>query len=176
MCQLFAIILKTDRRDVSPYRRVGTEEQDAIAYDALRYPEVFLVLAQVLQSEEELLVGEVQQVAGRLAVIPTGGLQQSAKEVEFFIVLKDVGHADGRAVVTAYRARKRHSLYLIIISYLGNELNHAAGSLISGVFRWAVSSIMKVGGNCRVGFSLGFVFWLDRDIRNKMRGLGLFDV
>jgi hypothetical protein len=35
---------------------VGTEEQDAIAYDALCYPEVFLVLAQVLQGEEELLV------------------------------------------------------------------------------------------------------------------------
>ena len=54
MCQLFAIILKTDRRDISPYRRVGTEEQDAIAYDALCYPEVFLVLAQVLQGDSRL--------------------------------------------------------------------------------------------------------------------------
>ena len=123
MCQLFAIILKTDRRDISPYRRVGTEEQDAIAYDALCYPEVFLVLAQVLQGEEELLVGEVQQVARCLTFVPTGCLQQSAKEVEFFIVLKDVGHADSGTVVATQG------------THMGCKLhNEGWGQLSCGIF------------------------------------------
>ena len=66
MRQLFAIILITDRGYVSLYRRVGTEEQDATAGNALCYPEVFFVLMQILQGEEELLVGEGKEIAGGL--------------------------------------------------------------------------------------------------------------
>ena len=51
---------------------------------------------QILQGEEELLVREVQQVAGCLAVIPAGGLQQASEEIQFLLVVKNVGLADGR--------------------------------------------------------------------------------
>ena len=98
MRQLFAICLITGRRDFCLYRRVGAKEQDAPVHEALCYPEVFLALAEVLQGEEELLVGEVQQVARCLRVVPAGGLQQSGEEVEVFLVGEDVGGADNRAV------------------------------------------------------------------------------
>ena len=39
-----------------------------------------------LQGEEKLLVGEVQQVAWCLAVVPAGYLQQSSEYVNLFVV------------------------------------------------------------------------------------------
>ena len=66
MCQLFTILLETSRRDAYLYRRVAAEEQDAIAADMLCYPEIFLALAKVVQTEAELLPREVQQIAGGL--------------------------------------------------------------------------------------------------------------
>lgn len=66
MCQLFTIFLEAGRGDGGLYRRVAAEEQDAIAADVLCYPEVFLAFAQVVQTEEELLAREVQQIAGGL--------------------------------------------------------------------------------------------------------------
>ena len=98
MRQLFAIILITDRRDSGLYRRVGTEEQNTFAHEALCYPEIFFALSQILQGKEKLLVRVGQQVARRIAVVPAGSLQQSGKEIVLFLVFKDVGSADNSAV------------------------------------------------------------------------------
>ena len=127
---------------------MGAEEQDATVHESLCYPEVFLALAKVLQGEEELLVGEVQQVAWRLRVVPAGGLQQSCEEVEVFLVGKDVGRADDRTVARAGCAVESYCLHLVIVCHLGDELVHAAGGLIGGVFRWRIGCIVQVLIRC----------------------------
>ena len=98
MRQLFAIVLKASRRDDGLFRRMGGKEQDALATDALGNPEILFSFARIVQAEDKLLAGEVQQIAGCLRVIPAGHLQQLCEEVDFGFILEEVGCADNGGV------------------------------------------------------------------------------
>ena len=100
MSQLFAIVLEASRRDDSLFRRMGGEEQDALATDALGNPEILFSFTWIVQAEDKLLAREVQQIAGCLRVVPTGHLQQLCEEVDFGLVLEEVGRTDDGGVGT----------------------------------------------------------------------------
>ena len=84
---------------------LGRVEQDA-AVDTLGNPAVLQLAAHVLQFEEELLLREVQMVAGRLRIVPAGHLQQSVEEIDVVVVGEhvDAGHhaADGTGIVRGF--------------------------------------------------------------------------
>ena len=61
--QLFFDEVVTSRRGGGIEWCMGAEEQDAIAIDALSNPEISLTFLGVLQREEELLMGEVEQIS-----------------------------------------------------------------------------------------------------------------
>ena len=100
MRQLFAIVLEASRRDDGLFRRMGGEEQDALATDALGNPEILFSFARIVQAEDKLLAGEVQQIAGCLRVVPAGHLQQLCEDVDFGLVLEEVGRTDDGGVGT----------------------------------------------------------------------------
>ena len=132
MHELIAIFLITGGSCLGPDGSIGAVEQYP-AIDALGNPAVLQLLALIFQFEEELLVREVQVVAGRLVAITAGHLQQPSEHVDFLLVGEDINPRYDVAVVCR-SALQLTLFYIMVGSHLFYEFIHAGRVLIGHRF------------------------------------------
>ena len=144
MHELIAIFLITGGSCLGPDGSIGAVEQYP-AVDALGNPAVLQLPSLVLQFKEELLVREVQVVAGRLVAITAGHLQQPSEHVDFLLVGEDINSRYDVAVVCR-TALQLALFYIMVGSHLFYEFIHAGRVLIGlRFFRRIMCGVVQVG-------------------------------